>query len=109
MSFRYTYTHVAVHDYIYTIREGHGHETYSPKTILWKLPFCISPCSETPPANIILSSSASQKPLEVPQKFENRLSNKEMRPEIILTTCMTFFHCENVSNLSRNLFSNISF
>ena len=56
--------------------------TYSPYTILWKLPFWISPCSETPLAKcdlIMLLYFKSRKKCH--KNFENRLTNKDFIPK----------------------------
>ena len=51
-------------------------DCYSPYTILWKLPFCISPCSEAPPAKCDLIILLHPKSLEKCHKnFENWLTN----------------------------------
>ena len=56
--------------------------SYSPYTILWKLPFCISPCTETSPAKcecIICLHSKSRKKCD--KNFENRLTKKNFKPK----------------------------
>ena len=55
-------------------------ETYSPYTIFWKQPFCISPCSKTPIYKycfvILLHSKSSTKGHKI---FKNWLTNRNLK------------------------------
>ena len=61
---------------------------YLPYTILLELPFCISACSEIPPAKYDILHSKSLKMCH--KNFENRLTNMNYKPknDIDLVFCM---------------------
>ena len=77
----------------YTAFVGMFFACYSPYTILWKPPFCISPCSKTPTYKydiVILFHSKSHKKCH--KNFENRFINKNLMPRNDLD--LVFYMCK---------------